>query len=59
MAPSGFAVDAVSGLLTREPLACAEGLLHNHLINLSDQRLSVIWPIFNIRPRSPLEKFEK
>ncbi len=39
MGPSGSAVDSLSGFLTRGALACALGLVHNHLVCLSDHSL--------------------
>lgn len=39
MGPSGSAVDSLSGFLTRGVLACALGLVHNHLVCLSDHSL--------------------
>lgn len=35
-APGGPAADGLSGFLTRGALACASGLLHNHLARPSD-----------------------
>lgn len=46
MGPSGSAVDSLSGFLTRAALACALGLVHNHLVCLSDHPLLLYLPPF-------------
>lgn len=59
MAPPGPAVDGLSGFLTRGVMACALGLVHNHLLCLSDHAPLLLCLFLYIWPWSSLEDFER